>query len=70
MYKRQVELMRRGIREALFYANQRGFKYVVIVAPRELREGKVVLKYMLEGRQEAVPINQLVEKLTSNLKSL
>jgi histidyl-tRNA synthetase len=51
--------MGRKLRKALDYANSRGFKKVVIVGEKELKEGKVTLKDMITGEQKLISIDEL-----------
>ncbi len=49
----------------LKYADQKGIPYVVIIGPEENEQGVVRLKNMETGNQEAVKIEELINKLTS-----
>jgi histidyl-tRNA synthetase len=55
----ELEIMGRKLRKALDYANSRGFKKVIIVGEKELKEGKVTLKDMITGEQKLISIDEL-----------
>ena len=54
-----LELMGRNLRSSLEYANKVKIPYVVIVGPKELSAGKVVLKEMQKRKEERVSIDLL-----------
>ena len=58
-----LDLMGRSLKRQLDYANRKGFKRVVIVGERELREGCVAVRDMETAEQRTVKI----EDLTGNL---
>ncbi len=58
----ELETMGRSISKALSDADRRGITHTVIVAPREIREGKVILRNMKERTQETVNLEQLLAK--------
>ncbi len=53
----------------LEYANKIGVKYVIIVAFEELSKNSVILKDMVNGTQEIIPINRLIDELKKRLIS-
>lgn len=57
--KVEMDLMRRSISKSLDYANRKGIKKVVIVAPEEWEKGKVLIKDMVSGKQEEIDIESL-----------
>ncbi len=59
----QPELMRRNIRRALSHANKTNIPIVLIIAPKEYNQGKVIIKNMKEGTQELIDIKDLAEHL-------
>jgi len=59
----EMDIMGRSIRKSLDYANKKGIKNVVMVAPDEWKEGKIVLKNMETGEQENVSIEEVMEKI-------
>ncbi|MCD6473982.1 MAG: histidine--tRNA ligase [Thermoplasmata archaeon] len=61
--KVSMDLMARNISKSLEYANRKGMRYAVIVAPDEWKNGKVLLKDMEKGEQEEVEIEKIVEKI-------
>ena len=58
-----MDLMARNISKSLEYANRKGMRFAVIVAPEEWKNGKVVVKDMKEGSQKEVEIEKITEKL-------
>jgi histidyl-tRNA synthetase len=50
------------------YADKRGAKFTVFLAPNELREGGVAVKEMSKGEQTTVPLSDLVPWIKSRLK--
>jgi histidyl-tRNA synthetase len=55
------------LKKQLTYANRKGIPFVVIVAPDELKEGKLTLRDMEGGDQEMVPIESVSEHLSRKL---
>jgi histidyl-tRNA synthetase len=62
----EIEVMGRSISEALSDADRRGITQALIVGPREIKEGKVVLRSMKERKQELVEIQNLAHVLKIN----
>ncbi len=62
--KTEMDIMRRNIRKSLDYANKKGIKHVVIVAPDEWKEGMILLKNMETGEQKKIKMEEIVEKLS------
>ena len=58
----ELETMGRSVSKALSDADRRGITHAVIVGPREIREGKIVLRDMAQRTQETVTIEQLLAK--------
>jgi histidyl-tRNA synthetase len=54
---------KRSLSAQLDYANKMGIPFLVIIGPKEHAEGKVVLRDMKSGKEEAVPIPKLGGKL-------
>lgn len=65
--KVEIDVMRRSIKEALRYANKRNTKILIYVAPRELAEGKVVVRDLEKHEQYIVELSKLVDKVKSLL---
>ncbi|RLF24078.1 MAG: hypothetical protein DRN15_04065 [Thermoprotei archaeon] len=63
------ELMRRSLKRSLSMADKLGASVVIIVGEKELREGKVVVRYMKERRQDIVKIEDLGKVVACYLKS-
>jgi histidyl-tRNA synthetase len=59
----EFEIMGRKMAKALEDADKRKVDYAVIVGERELKEGKVVVKDLVNRTQSEVEINSLAEKL-------
>jgi len=59
----ELETMGRSVSNALSDADRRGITHAVIVGSREIKEKKVVLRFMKERTQETIPLEQLWEKL-------
>jgi histidyl-tRNA synthetase len=50
------------------YADRRGARFTVFLAPSELRDGAVAVKEMASGEQTAVPLEQLADWLRARLR--
>ena len=61
----EFEVMGRKMAKALEDADKRKVDFAVIVGERELKEGTVVLKDLVNRQQSTVPIEKLVEKIKS-----
>ena len=61
-FRTEVETMGRSVSRALADADRRGITHTVIVGPREMKEGKVVLRDMKKRRQELVSLEELLSK--------
>ena len=61
-----TDLMRRSLGKNLEYANAIGADRAVIIGPRELEEGKAMVRDLQSGAQTTMPIEGLVEFLTKN----
>jgi histidyl-tRNA synthetase len=59
----EVAVMGRSISKALANANRRDCEYAVIVGPKELREGKVILREMKKGKQRTILISDLLHEI-------
>ncbi len=64
--KAEMDLMRRNISKSLDYANRKGIKKVIIVAPDEWKRGKVLIKDMEKGKQKEININELSINMRSS----
>lgn len=60
----EVEVMGRSVSKALSEADKRGISHAVILGPREVKEGKVVLRHLNKRRQETVDLSKLTESIT------
>ncbi len=63
MIPTEVEVLGRTVSKALSDADRRKATYAVLVGPKELKEGKVVLRNLTTRKQKTVDINELVKKL-------
>ncbi len=59
----EFEVMGRKMAKALEDADKRKLDFAVIVGERELKEGAVMLKDLVNRQQSSVPIDKLVEKI-------
>jgi histidyl-tRNA synthetase len=59
----EAAVMGRSIRSALSDANRREAAYAVIVGPKELKEGKVVLKDLRKETQRSVEIGDVAKEI-------
>ncbi len=65
-----LEIMGRTLSRALQDADRRNAVYAVILGPRELEEGKVILRDMKSRQQRAVDVDELLRELPEKLESL
>jgi histidyl-tRNA synthetase len=59
----EFAVMGRSISKALADANRREIAYAVIVGPKEIEQGKVVLREMKNGTQKIVLISKLIQEI-------
>jgi histidyl-tRNA synthetase len=59
----ELETMGRSVSNALSDADRRGITHAVIVGSREMKERKVILRFMRERAQETIPLEQLLENI-------
>lgn len=64
--KAEMDLMRRSISKSLDYANRKGMRKAIIVAPDEWKKGLVLIKNMEKGSQEEVKINEIEKYVSSD----
>jgi histidyl-tRNA synthetase len=55
------EILGKGVKKALSYANTKGYAFAVIIAPSELKKGNAIIRDMKKGTQEEVPIDELAD---------
>ncbi|UCH36917.1 MAG: histidine--tRNA ligase [Candidatus Bathyarchaeota archaeon] len=65
----QVELMRRGLKSALSYADKKTIPFTVIVGSEDMQRGLVTLRDMNAQTQQRVKKAQVVEVLKTQLKT-
>ncbi|MEM4725020.1 MAG: histidine--tRNA ligase [Candidatus Hadarchaeum sp.] len=58
-----IDLMGRKFGRAMEYANAIGVKRVVVIGPKELKRGQVIIRDMVTGKQEAVARQDLPRAL-------
>ena len=58
-----IDLNRRGLSKQLDYANKLGVAFIVIVGPEELKEGKVRLRDMVNGKEKDIKIDDLLKEI-------
>ncbi|MBI4015419.1 MAG: histidine--tRNA ligase [Candidatus Aenigmarchaeota archaeon] len=59
----ELDLMGRDLRKQIDYAVAKGAEFLVIVGPKELKEGKIVLRNLETGKESAVKIAELGKKI-------
>jgi histidyl-tRNA synthetase len=57
----ELETMGRSVSKALSDADRRGITHAVIVGPQEVKENKVVLRFMRDRTQKTVPLESLLK---------
>jgi len=62
-FRTELETMGRSVSRALSDADRRGITHAVIVGPREMKQGKVVLRDMKKRSQETVSLEELFERI-------
>jgi len=62
-----IDLMRRKLDKSLEYADKRGIPFVIIVGPKDLKEGYVVLRDMKTRLQEKVEVSRVVEAVKDKI---
>jgi len=65
--KTEVYYQEDRLKKQLTYANRKGIPFVVIVAPDELREGKVTVRDMTTGEQELVTLENAPKNLLDKI---
>jgi histidyl-tRNA synthetase len=61
----EMDILRRPLRRQMEYAASKSVGIVLIVAPREYSEGKIVIRNMANGEEKKVAIVELVDILKS-----
>ncbi|MGC1121838.1 MAG: histidine--tRNA ligase [Candidatus Methanofastidiosia archaeon] len=67
-YKVEIEMTQRDLKGQLGYASEIRAKYCVILGPKELREGKVMLKNLETEAQTPVALEELAEAIEPDKK--
>ncbi|KYH42250.1 MAG: histidyl-tRNA synthetase [Candidatus Bathyarchaeota archaeon B63] len=62
-FSAEIETMGRSVTRALSDADRRGIAFTVIIGPKEIAEGKVVLRDMARREQITVKLDELPERL-------
>ena len=60
-----MEVMGRKVARALQDANRREATYAIIIGPKELKEGKVILRDMKHHQQSLIPIKDVATTISS-----
>jgi histidyl-tRNA synthetase len=64
----EIEVMGRELSKALADADRRGFTHAVIVAPKEAKDGKVILRNLKKREQKTIRRNELVKEIQAEKK--
>lgn len=67
-YKVEIEMTQRDLKGQLGYASEIRAKYCVILGPKELKEGKVMLKNLEKEEQTPVALEELPEAIELDKK--
>lgn len=59
----ETDLNERNLRKQFDYANALGIPYVIILGEKEIQSGKVTLRNMREGTEEALPPEEAIARL-------
>lgn len=54
-----IDLMGKNISKNLEFANNQGIPYVLVIGPKEIKEGKVSVKNMKTGKEQKVKIDEI-----------
>jgi len=65
-----LSLERESLRSQLNFANKLKVSYALILGQKEIKEGTIILKNMLDGAQETVPIKKLSSLLKERLYTI
>ena len=57
------DLMHRGLKAQMKYANKLSAKYTVVLGDTEINSGKVMLKNMCSGEDTETDLNELADKV-------
>ncbi|MHA1506564.1 MAG: histidine--tRNA ligase [Candidatus Asgardarchaeia archaeon] len=57
------DLLGRKLKDSLSYADKEGIPFLVILGEKEMEEGKVVLRYMMEKVQETMSFDECLERI-------
>ena len=61
----ELEIVRKGLKKALSYADSQDFRYIIIIAPEEVKANKFGLRDMKSGEQKTVTFNEALTILDS-----
>jgi histidyl-tRNA synthetase len=61
----QVEISGKSVGKALKYADKEGYSHSIIVGPKELEKGSIILRVMKEKLQKEVSLQGLAEEIKS-----
>ncbi|MTI33532.1 histidine--tRNA ligase [Xanthovirga aplysinae] len=54
------------MKKQLHYANKKGIPFVILLGSEEIESGLLTLKDMKEGKQEKLPVEEIIKNLKSN----
>ncbi|MCW3982356.1 MAG: His/Gly/Thr/Pro-type tRNA ligase C-terminal domain-containing protein, partial [Candidatus Bathyarchaeota archaeon] len=63
----EFEVMRRTVSRALQDADRKEIAWVIIVGPKELKEGKIIIREMKTRKQQAFDFESVLGELTSRM---
>lgn len=63
----EIDLMKRKLDKSLEYADKKGIPYAIIVGPRDLKEGFIVLRDMKTRLQEEIEASKVIEVIKERL---
>jgi len=63
----EIEAMGRSVTRALSDADRRKITFAVILGPKEIKEGKVVLRHMIKRKQVTVDLDKLPEEIKDRM---
>ena len=59
----ETDLMGRGLRKQMEYANSRGIPFVLFVGEKEIKSGRFVLKEMESGKENSLEVREIIKKV-------
>jgi histidyl-tRNA synthetase len=59
----ETDLMRRDLRKQLEYASSRGIPFSLIIGQKEIDSGRLTLRNMKTGKEEALSLDQVIARM-------